>query len=251
MSPLAISLIVFACIFGGAVVGIWLRSVLPEHHLSADSRTTVNLGIGLVATMAALVLGLVVSSAASSYFAQRDELNQLCARLVLLDRILAHYGPAAEESRHTLREVVAGLLDRIWPQERAHGSPPPPELGDADVLYEGIEQLSPQDDAQRSLKNNALNVAMDIGKTRWLMYARQSSPIPASFLVIVAVWLSIVFASFGLYAPRNATVIVALFLGALSVGGAILLIMELYTPFEGWIRISSAPLRSALEQLGK
>src|SRR5260370_14538739 len=92
---------------------------------------------------------------------------------------------------------------------------------------------------------------MDIGKTRWLMYARQSSPIPASFLVIVAVWLSIVFASFGLYAPRNATVIVALFLGALSVGGAILLIMELYTPFAGWIRISSAPLRSALEQLGK
>src|SRR5260370_34911011 len=106
---------------------------------------------------------------------------------VLLDRILAHYGPAAEESRHTLREVVAGLLDRIWPQERAHGSPPPPELGDADGLYEGIEQLAPQDDAQRSLKNNALNVATDIGKPRCLMYARQSPPIPAPFLGTVAV----------------------------------------------------------------
>src|SRR5260370_26572370 len=123
MSALAISMIVLACIFGCVVVGIWIRSVLPEHHLSADSRTTVNLGIGLVATMAALVLGLVVSSAASSYFAQRDELNQLCARLVLLDRILAHYGPAAEAARHTLREVVAGLLDLIWPHSSSHGSP--------------------------------------------------------------------------------------------------------------------------------
>jgi len=96
-----------------------------------------------------------------------------------------------------------------------------------------------------------LGVARDIGKSRWLMFAQQSSQIPTAFLAVVAVWLSIVFASFGLYAPRNATVIVALFLGALSVGGAVLLIMELYAPFAGWIRIPSAPLRAALAQLGK
>jgi hypothetical protein len=251
MSPLAISLIVFACVFGGAVVGFLLRAVLPEHHLSADSRSTVNLGIGLVGTMAALVLGLVVSSAASSYFAQRDELNQMSARLVLLDRILAHYGPEAENARHTMREGVADMLNRLWPQQRAHGAPVPPQIENADVLYERIEQLSPHDEAQRALKAQAVSVAMEIGRTRWLMFAQQSSPVPTFFLLVVAIWLSIVFASFGLYAPRNATVIVALFLGALSVGGAILLIMELYTPFEGWIRISSAPLRSVFAQLGK
>src|SRR5215469_13005165 len=123
MNPLAISLLVFACVFGGAVLGILLRPVLPEDHLSADSRNTVNRGIGLVGTMAALVLGLVVSSAASSYFAQRDELNQISSNLVFLDRILAQYGPAAEPARHAMRELVAGVLDRIWPQEHTGGSP--------------------------------------------------------------------------------------------------------------------------------
>lgn len=251
MSPLAISVLVFVCVFGGAVIGMLLRSALPEHHLSAESKSTVNLGIGLVATMAALVLGLVVSSAAGSYFAQRDELNQMSARLVLMDRILAHYGPEADATRRTLRAVVADMLDRMWPEEHRRGTPIAPQVKSGDALYDGIQQLSPQNDAQRSLKSDAQSVAMDIGRTRWLMFAQQSSPVPTSFVVIVAVWLSIVFASFGLYAPRNATVVIALFLGALSVGGAILLIMELYTPFEGWIRISSAPLRSALEQLGK
>jgi hypothetical protein len=251
MGPIAISLIVFACVFGGAVGGMLLRSTLPEPHLSSDSRSTVNLGIGLVGTMAALVLGLVVSAAAGSYFAQRDQLNQVSARLVLLDRILAYYGPAAAEARQTMRDVVSDMLDRLWPEEHRRGTPIAPQIETGDILYESIQQLSPQDDAQRALKSNALNVAMELGRTRWLMFAQQSSPVPTSFVVIVAAWLSIVFASFGLYAPRNATVIVALFLGALSVGGAILLIMALYTPFEGWMRISSAPLRSALEQLGK
>jgi hypothetical protein len=251
MSAFGISLLVFLCVFGGALLGIVLRSRLPENHLSADSRSTVNLGIGLVGTMAALVLGLVVSSAAGSYFAQRDELNQMCARLVLLDRILAHYGPAADEARRTMREVVADMLDRMWPEEHRSDTPVAPKIENGNILYERIQELSPQDDAQRVLKGNALNVAMELGRTRWLMFAQQSSPVPMAFVVIVAVWLSIVFASFGLFAPRNATVIVALFLGALSIAGAILLIMELYTPFSGWIRISSAPLRSALEQMGK
>ena len=251
MNPLAISLLVFACVFGGAVVGILLRPVLPDDHLNADSRNTVNRGIGLVGTMAALVLGLVVSSAASSYFAQRDELNQISAKFVFLDRILAQYGPAAEQARHALRELVAGVLDRFWPEEHTGGPPSTSGAGGADALYDEIQRLSPQDDEHRVLKSDALGVARDIGKSRWLMFAQQSSQIPTAFLAVVAVWLSIVFTSFGLYAPRNATVIVALFLGALSVGGAVLLIMELYAPFEGWIRIPSAPLRAALAQLGK
>jgi len=251
MNPLAISLLVFACVFGGAVVGILLRPVLPDDHLNADSRNTVNRGIGLVGTMAALVLGLVVSSAASSYFAQRDELNQISAKFVFLDRILAQYGPAAEQARHALRELVAGVLDRFWQEEHAGGPPSTSAAGGADAMYDEIQRLSPQDDEHRVLKSDALGVARDIGKSRWLMFAQQSSQIPTAFLAVVAVWLSIVFASFGLYAPRNATVIVALFLGALSVGGAVLLIMELYAPFEGWIQIPSAPLRAALAQLGK
>src|SRR5215467_533308 len=159
MNPLALHLSVFACGFCGAVIGMLLRSALPEHHLSSESRNSVNLGIGLVATMAALVLGLVVSSAAGSYFAQRDELNQMSARLVLLDRILAHYGPEANVARQTLRDGVAEMIDRMWPEEHRHGTPLAPKLERGDAIYEEIQQLSPHDDAQRALKGNALNVA--------------------------------------------------------------------------------------------
>src|SRR5262249_30533762 len=251
MSNLALSLFVLACIFGGALFGIFLRRVLPQDHLSAESKGTVHLAIGLVGTMAALVLGLVVSAAATSYSAQRDELNQMSAKTVVLDRILDQYGPAARSARKKMREVVEDMLYRIWPQEQASGSDLPPHVDDSEAVYDEIQRLSPRDEEQRALKREALSIAMDIGRTRWLMFVQQGSPVPTLFLVLVVLWISVVYASFGLYAPRNATVIVALFLGALSVAGAILLIMELYSPYTGWIHISSAPLRNALAQMGK
>src|SRR5262249_46398001 len=220
MSNLAISLVVLVCVFGGALLGIILRKVLPQDHFNADSKTTVNLAIGLVAAMAALVLGLVVSAAASSFFTQRDELNQISAKIVVLDRILDQYGPATQRARQTMREVVEDILYRIWPHERA--SDVPRQIGDSEAVYDAIQRLSPQDEEQRALKRDALSIAMDIGRTRWLMFAQQTSPLPTLFLVVVVLWISIVYTSFGLYAPRNATVIAALFLGAMSVAGAIL-----------------------------
>jgi hypothetical protein len=251
MSSFEISLIVFACVFGGALLGMFLSRTLPEHHLSAESKSAVNVGIGLISTMAALVLGLLVASAASSYSAQKDELTEISAKFVVLDRILAHYGPETKATREGLRRRVAGLLDQIWPQERSRGSHLAPTAASAEVLYDDIQQLSPQNDSQRFLKGAALNIALDIGKTRWLMFEQGSNPIPTTFLVVVVLWLIVIFASYGLHAPRNATVLVTLFLCALSVAGAILLVLELYKPFEGLIQISSAPLRNALAQMGK
>jgi hypothetical protein len=251
MSSVSISFIVFACVFGGAVLGMFLNRTLPEPHLSADSKGTVNLGVGLIGTMAALVLGLVVSEAAGSYFAQRDELTQVSAKLVLLDRVLSYYGPEALQARHDLRGYVAETLAEIWPQESSRGSWVAPSASGTETFHRDIAQLSPQNDNQRSLKGDAANIAIDISKTRWLMFEQESFPVPAKFLAVVVLWLTVVFASFGLYAPRNATVIVTLFLCAVSVAGAILLIVELYKPFHGPLQISSAPLRSALAQLGK
>jgi hypothetical protein len=251
MSSAASSLIVFACVFGGALLGLFLRTILPEHHLSADSKSTVTMGMGLIGTMAALVLGLVVSAAASSYFAERDELTQVSARLILLDRMLAHFGPEAGKIREELRGNVASTLDRVWQEERSRSSHSAPRNFGAEIMYEEIQQLSPQNDSQRALKNDSLAIALEIAKTRWLMFEQQSSPVPTGFMAVVVLWLTIVFTSFGLFAPRNATVMVTLFLGALSVAGAMLLIAELYTPFEGLIRLSSAPLRSALAQMGQ
>ncbi|HEY7402623.1 MAG TPA: hypothetical protein VIB39_03815 [Candidatus Angelobacter sp.] len=252
MSNLAVSLLVLACVFGGALVGIFLRKVLPQDHLNAESKSTVNLAIGLVATLAALVLGLVVSAAATSFFAQRDEWNQVCAKMVVLDRTLDHYGPAAQKARQKLREVAEDILYRMWPQEHVSGSNVPQQVSDPEAVYESIQRLSPQDEEQRDLKREALSTAIELGRTRWLMFVQQTSPLPTPFLVVVVFWITVVYTSFGLYAPRNATVIVALFLGALSVAGAIVLIMELYSPYSGgMIHISSLPLRSALAEMGK
>jgi hypothetical protein len=251
MSSAASSLIVFTCVFGGALLGLFLRTVLPPNHLNDDSKSTVTLGMGLIGTMAALVLGLVVSSAATSYFSQRDELTQVAARLVLLDRILAHYGTDAGRVRGTLRGNVAAMLHQLWPEERSRGPELAPQAWKAEAMYDEILQLAPQNDTQRALKNDALGIALEVGKTRWLMFEQQSSPVPKSLLAVVVLWLAIVFTSFGLFAPRNGTVIVTLFLGALSVAGAMLLIAELYTPFTGLIRLASDPLRNALAQMGQ
>src|SRR6202790_5766822 len=126
MSPLFIGWVVFACVFGGALIGMALRGILPEHHLSADSKDVIKMAMGLTATMAALVLALLIASAKSSYDAQRNEVTQLSANIVLLDRVLAHYGPDAKAARDLLKHTAAGLIDRIWPEDhsRAAGTGP-------------------------------------------------------------------------------------------------------------------------------
>ena len=117
MSGLATAWIVFACVCCGALLGMLLRRVLPEDHLNNNSKDVVKLGMGLVATMAALVLGLLVAAAKDQYEAQRDGLDQISAKLILVDAGLAQYGPETAGARELLRRTVAAALDRIWPQE--------------------------------------------------------------------------------------------------------------------------------------
>jgi len=223
---------------------------LPPPHLSTDSKEAVKMALGLVATMAALVLGLLISSAKSSYDMQSAELTDMSARLVLLDRVLAHYGPEAHEARDLLRGVVVDTLNRIWPQERNRISEVGPPAT-AEVVLDKIQALSPKDDTQRSLKAQALSMAIDLGQARWLMFAQGATSVSKPMLVILVFWLTVIFVSFGLFAPPNATVMAALFVSGLSVAGAIFLILEMYAPFGGLIEISSAPLRFALAHLGK
>jgi hypothetical protein len=246
MSSIATSSIAFACVFGGAVIGMLVRRPLPQHHLSGDSKETVKVGMGLVATMSALVLGLLVSSSKTFYDTQSAELTQMSADVVLLDRLLAHYGPEASEARDVLRATVIGSFNRIWPHEGTRSEVP----ASREDLLDEIQALSPKDDKQHSLQSQALNLTVTIGRTRWLMYQQLSFSVSKVLIAIMVFWLTVVFFSFGLFAPRNITAIASLFAAALSVSGAILLILEMYTPFAGLVQISNAPLRSALAQLG-
>jgi hypothetical protein len=251
MSSIAISSIVFALVFGGALFGIFLRAGLPEHYLSAETKDVVKLGMALVSTMAALVLGLLIASAKSSYDAQNTALVESSARIVLLDRVLAHYGPETKETRDLLRNLVARVLDRTWAKNRANPSGPETPSIEAEVLIDKIQALSPKDENQGSMKAQALSIAWVVGQTRWLQYARQAVSISVPLLVTLVFWLIAIFVSFGLFAPRNAAVIVCMFISAASVSGAILMILEMYAPYRGLMQLSSAPLRAALTQLGR
>jgi len=248
---MATSGIIFGCVFGGVLVGMLLRAVLPERHLSAESKDVVKLGMGLIATMSALVLSLLIASAKSSFDTQRSELAQLAANIVLLDRVLALYGPETKDGREMLRGIVAGAIDRIWPEDRSQVVQAQAEPTTApEGLFQKIEQLSPKTETQRSLQAQASKMTMDMSQARWLLYAQRGSSIPVPFLVVLVFWLMMLFTSFSLFSPPNATVLVTLLVCALSVSGAIFLILELDRPFGGFIQISSAPLRDALARLG-
>jgi hypothetical protein len=254
MSPMSISWLVFAVAFGGALFGMCLRGLLREHHLGADTKDIVKLGMGLIGTMTALVLGLLIASAKSSYDTQRSGLAQLSANVILLDRALAHYGSASHDTRARLRVSIADMIQHTWPQENSESGKTTAKTrteGKYEGLYEQIQGLAPKTDGQRALQAQALKTATDIAQTRWLLFAQKGSSIPTPFLVVMVCWLALILASFGLYAPPNAMTLFTLLVCALAVSSAIFLILELDRPFEGLMQISGAPLRDALAQLGK
>jgi hypothetical protein len=251
VSPIAVGCIVLACVFGGALLGMALQTILPEHHLSVDSRDVIKLGMGLIATMSALVLALLISSAKGSYDTQRNELTQAAANIILVDRVLAHYGPESKEARDLLQLSVAGMIDRIWPSDPAANAKLGPTTAGGELFFDKIQELTPQNDVQRALQAEAVRMSIDIGQARLLLFEQSGRSIPMPFLVLLIFWVTVIFLSFGLFAPHNATVIATLFLCALSVSGAIFLIMELDRPFGGMIQISSAPLRSAIASIDK
>jgi Protein of unknown function (DUF4239) len=249
VNPVEVSAIIFCCIFGGALFGMWLRGVLPENHLEADTKDLVKLGVGLIGTMAALLLGLLVASAKSSYDMRRTELTQMAANLVLLDRGLAHYGAESRDVRGLLKVAASSTIDEIWSEDDSQGSVlPSPASGEA---FDKLQELVPHTDAQRMLKSQAESIMINFGQTQLLLLAQSGSSISTPFLVVVVFWLTLLFVSFGLFAPRNATAIVTLLLAAISVAGALFLILDLDHPFTGLLQISSAPMRNALSVLGK
>ena len=251
MSDNAIGLIVLACIFGASLLGMLMRPALSQHHLSADTKDSVKLGMGLVGTMAALILGLLVAAAKSAYDTEKSEVTQMAAKLVFLDRVLANYGPESADTRALLRRMVEGSLSRMWPDERSHHAQLDPIGSGAEEVHKAIQKLAPRNDVQGSLKSQAVGVVSDLGQMRWLLFEQSGSSISMPLLIVVISWLAIIFFSWGLFAPSNSIAIAALLLAALSVSGAIFLILELDQPFDGLIHISSAPMRNALAHLGK
>lgn len=250
-----VGIIVLACTFAGALIGMFLRKALPGHHLDSDSKDTIKVGIGLIATMTALLLGLVTASAKSSFDAMDTTVKQTAIQILTLDRLLARYGPETNEIRQGLKQRVGARIDMIWPHDSAKPVSVNPMQSESvpmtERLMDSIRSLKAKDDAQRALQSRAVETAESLLQARWMALVGAENSIPLPFLVILLFWLTIVFVSFGLFAPRNATVIAALFVCSVSVAAALFLVLEMESPLTGFIHVPPDALRHALSSLGK
>lgn len=251
MNAIEIALIVFVCLFGGALLGMQLRKVLPEHHLQDDSKHVLEVGTGTMGMIAGLVLGLLVGSATASYNTQRSNVIEISARVALIDRLLAHYGPNARDARAALREAAESMLTQIWPKDRWHPLNSSSYKAGNEVFFDRIEDLKPQNDEQTSIKNMTLGVALDLGRMRWLMQEEMTKSISLPLLVVLTFWFTSVFLGLGLFAPNNTTTLTALALAALAITGAIYIMMEMYAPFQGLLQIPNTPLQNVIAGLGR
>src|SRR5271167_3931514 len=159
---MAIGWIVFALVFGSALLAMFVHSALPEEHLSSDSKDVVKLGIALIATMSALVLSLLIASAKTAFDTRSNQLVQVSADMILLDRALARYGHETKEARSLLQRSVTATLERFWPTQCGRSIAVNAQASPVEALYDKIAELTPQSDEQRSAQSQALTQAVDL-----------------------------------------------------------------------------------------
>ena len=248
-APIAISLLAFILALIGVLLGSFLQRALPEGHLSSDSKEVVKLSMGVVATLAALVLGLLVASAKGTYDTRESEINQITAYVILLDNLLAKYGEEAQSARATLRQAIPPVVDRIWREGQSGQAGPFKATPEGEAFYQQVQDLQPNNDMQRGLQARIVQVTNDLMQARFVLFSHLGGSIPIPFLAVLLLWMIILIAGFSLMAPANATTLASLVICALSISGAIFLILELDQPFAGMMMIPSEPLRDALPAL--
>lgn len=251
MSATEIAMVSFLAIMGGAAVGMIIGRLLPDHHLGSDSKDVVRLSMAMIATMTALVLGLVTGSAKSTFDSDDAAVKNTAGSLLALDRDLAAYGPETKPIRAALKTTLAAKVDSIWNDVGAEMRSGAQGASAGEKLIDAILSLNPTSEPQRWYQARALELANAIMQTRWLVFNGSQRSVPMVFMIVIVCWLTVLFGSFGLFAPRNATVIGALLVCGLSVSASLFLILEMDDPFNGAMRISDEPLRYALSQLGQ
>ena len=253
MNSYQISIVAFLCIFGGAVCGLLFQRFLPANHLSKESQDSVKLGAGLIATMAALILGLLVSSSKGTYDRVNILVNEVAADAINLDKTLRNYGSEADPLHQRLRDRVIMVRNDIWPSDgkvRKKSSEAFKHEAPASTLAIGIAALKSEDPASLQLKNLAQQTLADLNCKRWQIAVESSSKLPVTLVVIPVFWITFLTFVYGLFAPRNGTVAMVLFFCSLSIAGAIFLICEMSMPLDGSIKVPSQPFDTAIELIG-
>jgi ABC-type amino acid transport system permease subunit len=245
----AIGLICFVAIFGGALLGIFAARALPEHHFSTETRTAVSVSAAIVGTLSALVLGLMISTASSSFSARSSEVATISVDLIRINRMMQRYGPEADDVRAKLRTYATAKMQDLFPASGEPSQTSEATVAMMEATQDAILALAPADETHRWLRSQALTLSNGLLQARWLLAEQAASNIPLPFLILLIFWLTVVFASFGLFAPSNATAIAVLCLCSMAVWGGITMILELDSPFSGLVRVSAEPMRQALAQI--
>ncbi len=250
MGEIKLGLITFGCLYSAAMLALLLHPRLRSDYRDQRTHDMVKLSMGMIVVMSSLVLGLLTASLKRTFDTVDSDVHKFGTQLLLLDRTLSKYGPEAGDARARLRDYTAFVLERNWPKGDAT-----PVIDDdraADILDDADRaiQILPTDTReQQRLAAQAASEMRTLFVLRWTIIGESTGQISRPFLIILVFWLTLCFASFGYNAPRNPVVAAVLFLSSASIAGAIFLIVDLDTPFDGWIRISSAPVEIALQHL--
>jgi len=251
MINIIIGLIAFAAIFGGVLIGRFAAGRLPGHHLSNETQSAVTVSVAVIGTLSALVLGLMITSANSSFSARSDEVRELSLQLIRMDRNLRRYGPEADEARARLHEWAIAKTQQLFPEKGQSNPSNEKTIALLESVQDAVLLLNPKNEREKYLRTLCATLSSTLIQARWSLEQRTGHSTPVPFLVLLIFWLAIVFASFGLFAPANPTALIALLLCALAVSGGIVLIEELDKPLSGFIHISSDSMRKALVEIAR
>jgi ABC-type multidrug transport system fused ATPase/permease subunit len=244
-----IFLISFIALAAGVVLGMILRNQLPKQHLDG-AKEVVRLGAGFLATLSAVLISLMITSAKSSYDTQDSHFRTLAAYLVETDQLLVQYGPETLQIRILMRQAFPAAIDRIWREKRAGSQDSAFTSASLAEQISSVATLSPANDAQRALKRRIGEASDEIARTRLLMFADGEAAIPMPLLLILIFWLAVVFASYSLFVEPGRIVVAALLVFALSISSALFLVADLSQPFVGVMQIPKEQLRHMLAPLG-
>ncbi|WP_422012447.1 hypothetical protein [Reyranella sp.] len=248
MSPIQFAAVAFVCIMASAIGGALIRSRLPEHHVSGDSKDVIKLSIALVATMSALVLALLFASTRTSFERSSSLVSRMTADITELDRVLRNYGPDAQPVRDALRAEIQPIIDSIWREQAiARGVKSDDTRAPEEEVLFMLQDMRPTNDRQRALHARALQVSADLAQTQLALFAQPTDSISNTFLIVLIIWLMFIFGIFSLSAPPNPTLFVVITMCIVSASAAFYLILELGLPFGGLMQLSSEPLRNALK----
>ena len=251
MSSLSIGLLVLFTLFGGAILGLLIGRRLPPHHLSGETRSVVSASMAVVGTISALVISLLISNGSTAFKARNNDVSLLASEIVQLDTLLRRYGPDAGTARDALRQFATMTSADLFPDslDRRANVDDPATLKSLNDVQDLVLALRPSDDRQHWLSAHALLLTVTASETRSRMSRENISSVPLPFLGAVVLWLTVLFVSFGLFAPRNVTVVLAVFLCAFAIAAAIKLVLDMDTPFDGLIRLARPPIHISSDPL--